>query len=180
MILIDRIFVLLAIVFAILGVINGARHQILALISIVVCSFLTLYLQSDLIDLITKHISQEPVINFLVLCAFFFLLYFLLKHLILTITYSNKGNNKSSFVGHIVGAVVGIANCWMLVYSLLAIASNHSQTRSTADDLCGHSTFIAAPFAFSNMITSWRPSRDFSRKLTKAEPKPKSDSETDS
>lgn len=169
MVLIDRIFVLLAILFAILGTINGIRQQLLAFVSIVVCGSAILYTQYSLIGFIAHYMSQDPTINFLVLVGVFFLVYFVFKNVVTALMYQNKAT-KSSFAGHLLGAIFGVINCWALLFALLTMAANHSHTSGTAHDIFRSSCFLSGPYYLLAAVGSWRPSKDLSRKLTKAEP----------
>ena len=168
-VLIDRIFVLLAILFAILGTINGLRQQLLAFVSILVCGSTILYTQYSLIGFIAHYISQDPTINFLVLVGLFFLVYFIFKNIVTALMYQNKGN-KSSLSGHIFGALFGVVNCWALLFALLTMAANHTHTSGTAHDIFKNSCFLSGPYYLLAAVGSWRPSKDIGKKLTKAEP----------
>ena len=168
-VLVDRIFLLLAILFAILGIINGIRQQLLAFFSIIVCGGIILYTQYSLIGFIAYYISQDPTINFLILVGTFFLTYFALKNIIVALIYQNK-SQKSSLAGHISGAIVGVINCWSLLFTLLTMAANHSHTSGTAHDIFKNSCFLSGPYYALSALGSWRPSKDLSKKLTKAEP----------
>ena len=166
MVLVDRIFLLLAVLFAILGTINGFRQQLLALISIMVCSGTILYFEGSLIGFVAKYVSSDPTINFLILIGGFFLFYFIFKNVITALMYQNK----SSLFGHFCGALTGILNCWILLFSLLTMAANHSHSSSTAHDIFNKSLFLSQPYYMFTSFTSWKPSKDVLKKLTKAEP----------
>jgi len=158
------------VLFSVLGIVNGSRQQILATISILTCGGTTLYFQGPIIEYITRYIAQDPTINFLMLIGLFFLMYFILKNIITALIFQNKSPQKSSWTGHLLGALFGIMNCWLITFALTAMAANHSHTRSTAHDIFNHSVFLSQPYYIISSIGNWRPTKSVSRKLTRTEP----------
>ncbi len=164
MCLFDRILLIISVVFFVLGVINGFRHQILTLISLLACTAGILFFQNYLLASMI-HFTKEPILHFVGFLLAFFISFLVLKNIIVAITYSRGVTGRQSWASHIFGGIIGVSNVWVLTFASLTVAANHSETQRIAAQLYRASFFVNMPVDSFNIIKSHLKSRHVSKKI---------------